>query len=58
MVKISVVFKMFSDEGGLIILIMIYFIIGGVLVSFVLLGDYNLVELGVLIGFVGRCIIE
>lgn len=58
MVKISVVLKKYSNVGGLFIFVMIYLMTGGVLVSFVLFGDYNFVELGVFIGFVGRCVIE
>lgn len=56
--KIFVVFKWFSNYGGLIIMVMMYLIIGGVFVSFVFFGDYNFVELGVFIGFVGCWVIE
>lgn len=51
--KISVFLKCYFDVGLLYILYLIYLIIGGVFVSFVLVGDINLSELKVLIGFVG-----
>lgn len=56
--KISVFLKRYFDVGLLYIFYIINFIIGGVFVSFVLVGDINLSEFKVLIGFVGRCVIE
>lgn len=58
MVKILAVLGCLCDVGLLYILVLIYLIIGGVLVLFVMLGDINIVELQVLIGFVGLCVIE
>lgn len=47
------------QECGLFyILVLIDLIMGGVFVSFVMLGDFNIVELKVFIGFVGLCVIE
>lgn len=40
------------------IFVLIDLMMGGVFVSFVMLGDFNIVELKVLIGFVGLCVIE
>lgn len=40
------------------IFVLIDLILGGVLVSLVMLGDLNIVELKVLIGFVGFWVIE
>lgn len=57
MVKMMVVFEVFSGCGVLYFSLLIDFIIGGVMVSFVIIVDVIIVELGVLIGFVGLCVI-
>lgn len=58
MVKIFVVFVKMSKKGLFYISVFIDFIMGGVFVSLVMFGDVNVVELKVLIGFVGFCVIE
>ncbi len=58
MAKTSAALKMFSDRGGLAIVVMTHPTTGGVSASFASLGDYNLAEPGALIGFAGRRIIE
>lgn len=58
MVKISVVLECLLDKGLFFIFVMIDLIMGGVLVSLVMLGDINIGEFKVLIGFVGCCVIE
>ncbi len=58
MAKTSSALKMFSDNGGLTIVVMTHPTTGGVSASFASLGDYNLAEPAALIGFAGRRIIE
>lgn len=58
MVKIIVMLIKFVEVKLLFILVLIDLMMGGVLVSFVFFGDVVIVELKVLIGFVGLCVIE
>lgn len=58
MVKIFAVLVKMQECGLLYIFVLIDLMMGGVFVSFVMLGDFNIVELKVLIGFVGLCVIE
>lgn len=58
MAKTSAALKRFSDNGGLIVVVMTHPTTGGVSASFASLGDYNFAEPGALIGFSGRRIIE
>lgn len=58
MVKIFGVLEQYREVKQLYILILIYLIIGGVIVSFVMFGDIIIVELKVIIGFVGWWVIE
>lgn len=45
MVKVLVVLVWYDEVGGFFILVFMNFIMGGVVVSFVLLGDFVFVEL-------------
>lgn len=58
MVKVLMVIVEYDVVGLLYIVVLIDLIMGGVMVSFVMEGDIILVELWVLVGFVGCWVIE
>lgn len=47
-----------KDVGLFYLVVLIYFVYGGVIVFLVMFGDVYIVELKVMIGFVGKCVIE
>lgn len=58
MLCMIIVVDMLKEVGLLYIVVLIYLIMGGVIVFYVMLGDVYIVELNVLICFVGLCVIE
>lgn len=55
---IIVVVEMLKEVCLFYIVVLMYLIMGGVMVFYVMLGDIQIVELNVLICFVGLCVIE